>query len=91
MSYDPHNGFDQKESAPITPGKIKIEKGIPIPRARGGVKSHELAAVQRLEVGDSVVLPKYCKAAMGAWQQRMGIKLTMRALNAETIRIWRTA
>lgn len=89
--YDPHNGFDQKESAPRNKNTFTIDKNIPIPRARGGLKSDELKAVQLLEVGDSVVLPKCCKRLLGAWHQRLGVKLTMRTLDAETIRVWRIA
>ena len=37
---------------------FEIEKGIPIPRGKGRAKGQLRLAVEQMEVGDSIVVPK---------------------------------
>lgn len=69
--------------------EIKIEKGIPIkgkPR-----KSSLLTTIAEMEVGDSFAAPESARKRLHYWRARTGVKLTSRTIDAETIRVWRTA
>jgi hypothetical protein len=71
--------------------KIEIEKGIPIPIAKGGNAAKIIPNIKALDVGDSFKAPKHYGTRVSMWERRTGFKLCLRVIDAETIRVWRTA
>lgn len=70
---------------------FKVEKGIPIPK-RGADKKGELRlTLEKMEVGDSIIVPNYMRQV--AWQaaKAIGIKTQSKTINPETreMRVWR--
>jgi hypothetical protein len=70
---------------------IEIEKGIPVP-ALGKGNTSLLAVMRSMEVGESFVLPLSKRSSVGPNAYRcVGAKFSTRKIDAETIRVWRTA
>ena len=74
---------------------FEIEKGIPIPdaRARGREKSRSCALlVEKMEVGDSVLVSNTHRQQLHAMSNTLGIKYKTRTICKEsnTVRFWRT-
>tara|TARA_R110002153_G_scaffold20853_2_gene70398 strand:+ start:511 stop:807 length:297 start_codon:yes stop_codon:yes gene_type:complete len=70
---------------------IKIEKGIPIP-VRGADKKGELRlTLEKMDVGDSIVVPNYLRNVMWHAARAIGIKTTSKTINPVTreMRVWR--
>jgi hypothetical protein len=73
-------------------GKMfEIEKGIPIPKAKGRAKGQLRLAVEQMVVGDSIIVPKKNIEHMRALRYRCGIQIKSRRIDDETYRVWRTA
>ncbi len=72
-------------------GELKIEKGIPIPARKGGNSKGYAAALRKLDVGDSVVLPVTITTASNTAAHLFGSgKYTARKVDGGT-RVWRIA
>lgn len=77
---------------------MKIDKGIPMPEARGlkERKHHKVyELVEKMQIGDSfladeTVVFKGCFSTRCHLEKKYGIKLAQRK-TAEGIRVWRTA
>lgn len=73
---------------------FEIEKGIPIPdgEGRGREKSPLRLAVEKMEVGDSVVVSNTHRQQLHAMSNKLGIKYKTRTISKEsgTVRFWRT-
>jgi len=73
---------------------FEIEKGIPIPdgEGRGREKSPLRLAVEKMEVGDSVLVSNMHRQQLHAMSKRLGIKYKTRTICKEsnTVRFWRT-
>jgi hypothetical protein len=69
-------------------GKIKIEKGIPLPRKFDleGITD----AMKTMAIGDSFVVPLGSRTNMKGYAIRLGIKITTRKINEKEVRVWRT-
>ena len=71
-------------------GRMKIEKGIPIPAGR--CRAYPFAS---MEVGDSFELPlsqtQIVSSSAYGFGQRHGMKFKLRRTDTNTARIWRTA
>ena len=63
----------------------KIEKGIPMPSAKGG----KWAWINELEVGDSFVLPAGQVPAVRRAARRGEIKFAPRSVTSGEFRVWR--
>lgn len=68
--------------------EIKIEKGIPIPKAKSQGIS---AALRAMNVGDSIVMPAAQRGNLYACAKSVGVRLTLRSIDAGTVRVWRVA
>ena len=71
---------------------FEIEKNVPIPK-RGADKKGELRLIiEKMEIGDSIVVPNYMRQM--AWQsaKAVGIKIVTKTINKEKLemRLWRT-
>ena len=73
---------------------FEIEKGIPIPdgEGRGREKSPLRLAVEKMEVGDSVLVSNTHRQQLHAISNKLGIKYKTRTICKEsnTVRFWRT-
>ena len=68
-----------------------IEKNIPIPE-RGEDKKGELRlTLEKMEVGDSIVVPNFLRQVTYAAAKATKIKIAMKTINSETrdTRVWR--
>ena len=68
-----------------------IEKNIPIPE-RGADKKGELRlTLEKMEVGDSIVVPNFLRNAAYSAAEKAKIKVAMQTINVETrdARVWR--
>jgi hypothetical protein len=68
---------------------IKIERGIPIPapkKAKTGVTD----ALRTMAVGDSFVIPMVRRENIFHAAAKVGIKVTIRKINLNELRVWRT-
>jgi|TARA_R110000803_G_scaffold172169_1_gene235085 hypothetical protein len=68
-----------------------IEKNIPIPE-RGADKKGELRlTLEKMEVGDSIVVPNFLRQVTYAAAKATKIKIAMKTINSETrdTRVWR--
>jgi hypothetical protein len=77
---------------------IEVEKGMPIPEAWRNKKRVNGYPWEKLEVGDSFVMPKnghkswaFAFAAIQDAQIKHRIKLTTRLIDEDNRRVWRTA
>ena len=74
-------------------GELKIEKNIPIPTDRRGGGRGYSAALSKMKIGESVVLP--VKSYSGAWQHAARVigsgKFTVHTNDGGGFRVWRTA
>jgi len=71
---------------------FEIEKGIPIPE-RGADKKGELRLIiEKMEIGDSIVVPNYMRQVAWHCAKAVGIKIVTKTTNKETLemRLWRT-
>ena len=68
--------------------EIKIEKGIPLPKAKGGRPGTVIVLLRTLKVGDSFVWPR---REIDKSAHLCGIKIATRAQPDGTFRIWRIA
>jgi hypothetical protein len=67
--------------------KIKIEKGVPLPERH---RLHGISAImQKMEIGDSIVIPASSRSNMKAYANRHKIDITTRAINDKEVRVWR--
>lgn len=65
-----------------------IEKGIPI--CRSSYHSGTSEALRKLEVGDSFLYPIKKRYSIDTIARRLGIAITIRKIDKDTVRIWRT-
>ncbi len=75
---------------PLLKTNIKIEKGIPLPKPTNpgaGVSKIFL----KMEIGDSVVLPKPFQRNVPYNAGRLGMKMKTHQISDTEVRIWRTA
>jgi hypothetical protein len=70
--------------------KIKIRSGIPIPPPSKSARSHLSVIANKMQTGDSVDVPKSQAVGMCQTIRRMHEGATMRKLDDNTWRIWRT-
>ena len=72
-------------------GKLKIEKGIPIPPRTNGVRGKTATSlISEMEVGDSILVDTHNqRTTMIALAHRKGVKVVSRKMN-DGYRIWRT-
>ena len=71
---------------------MKIEKGIPLPPAKGGKKTELSETLAQMEPGDSILL-EVEKKAMQLKQtgSRRGYKMAFRKIDGQGWRVWRLA
>ena len=64
---------------------IKIDKNVPMPESKGkGIT----AVLRKLKVGESFVLPIENGASIRTLANRIGVRISVRTIDEETIRIW---
>jgi|5B_taG_2_1085324.scaffolds.fasta_scaffold91023_2 hypothetical protein len=71
---------------------FEIEKNVPIPK-RGSDKKGELRlTIEKMEVGDSIVVPDFLRQVTYAAAKAAKIKISMKTINPVTreTRVWRT-
>jgi len=71
---------------------FEIEKGIPIPTTRGGKKKELRLVMEKMEVGDSVLVSNTHRQQVHQIAKAIGIKYASRTVCKESgqIRVWRT-
>lgn len=71
---------------------IQIDKNVPLPAERGSSESLR-NTIKALEVGNSIVLPDSVSRRSNCYilAGRLGYKITCRANEDGTFRVWRTA
>lgn len=68
---------------------INIEKNVPLPsRSRGGVGL--TSVMKKMEIGDSIVIPKERRNVAASTARFAGIKIATRAEEPGGVRVWRT-
>jgi hypothetical protein len=71
---------------------LKIESGIPMPKQGGSQGNTVQQTLRNLGVGDSFLYPKAKRSSLGSMYVRVpGAKFATRSVDANTIRVWRTA
>jgi hypothetical protein len=68
---------------------IKIEKNIPIPSSRGAAGVS--AALRKLGIGDSFLVGLEHRASIRPAAARLGLRITVRTLDDNKIRVWRVS
>lgn len=71
---------------------FEIEKGIPIPTTSGGKKKGLRLVMEKMEVGDSVLVSNAHRQQVHQIAKAIGIKYASRTVCKESgkIRVWRT-
>jgi len=73
--------------------ELKIEKGVPVPKARRGREGRFRKALLAMEVGDSFACAangnRSTEGAIRDAARKAGVKITMRRLDAGSVRVWR--
>jgi hypothetical protein len=67
----------------------KIEKNVPIPTSNG--RGQRKYPFSELEIGDSVVIPSKSRSAAYSWAHLHSRRFVCKPVDADTIRVWRTA
>jgi len=67
---------------------IKIDKNIPMPTKGGSGVS---AALRKLGIGDSFLVGLEHRASVRPAAARLGVRITVRTLENDQIRVWRVA
>lgn len=65
---------------------MKIEKGIPIPKANGESKWREVLI--QMEIGDSIIVPQSTRANVQRVARDVGCRLTARQMDSQNCRLW---
>ena len=70
---------------------FKIEKNIPIPKKGADKKGELRLTLEKMEVGDSFVIPNYLRSVMWQAAKESGIKTQSKTITSETreMRVWR--
>ena len=70
---------------------FEIEKNIPIPKKGADKKGELRLTLEKMEVGDSFVIPNYLRNVMWQAAKASGIKTQSKTINPETreMRVWR--
>ena len=66
--------------------KIKIDKGVPIPKSFGYGLSH---TIEMLKIGESFLYPAVKRSGLYSIAKRFNIKLMIRLEDDANVRIWR--
>jgi hypothetical protein len=70
---------------------LKIEKGIPIPDARGGrSKSEFRLTIEAMQIGESIVVSKNQRLHSSSAAKSAGKKIVTRVMPEGTTRLWVT-
>ncbi len=69
--------------------KIKIEHGIPAPTGRN--YGDVIEAIRSMKIGDSFLFPAIDRNTPYASARRLGIKIKMRRVDDDNVRIWRVS
>lgn len=69
--------------------EIKIETGIPIPTRRELVPGGIRKLIDKLNIGESVVVSKLCRGSISNIGSLMQKKFVTRKVDEENIRVWR--
>lgn len=68
--------------------EIKIEKGVPLPvQCVSGTPIAD--TMRKMEVGDSIVLPVAKRGGVASLASRLRIKIAVRKIDNDSIRVWR--
>jgi hypothetical protein len=68
---------------------MKIEKNVPMPERSRNVMGLS-ALLKKMEIGDSIVIPKEKRNVAGSTARSAGVKIATRAEGSNSVRIWRT-
>ena len=71
---------------------FEIEKGIPIPENGVERKGEIRLTLEKMEVGDSIIVPNKYRQHAYAAAKASNMKISIRTINSETreMRVWRT-
>jgi hypothetical protein len=71
---------------------FEIEKNIPIPKKGADKKGELRLTLEKMEVGDSIIVPNKYRQHTYAAARAANIKISIRTINSETreMRVWRT-
>jgi len=64
---------------------IKIDKNVPLPESQGRGFS---AALRKMKPGESIVIPLDARSSIRTLATRLGLRINVRTIDAEHIRVW---
>ena len=70
---------------------VEIRRGVALPQTRVTRADAYRRLLERMEVGDSVVLPKRAAMVLVAHAKERGLRVAYRTLDAENAGVWRLA